>query len=461
MSAIPENVARLRILKSPPSVWFWALLGFLVYVTLPKAGMTPFAQGFINLAVPVIFLLYYCQEVWAKQTSDTRAILLHWLLPWTAISLLVILQLTVLPRLLSWEWIFAEGVPEWDISPRAVNAQEMLHYWALFTSYWAIAWMASRLDIKRYRQLMWCVLLVVLFQCLYGLVAFVGGQQTILGIWPKMYYLSDVTGSFVNRNHLAGFIAICWPLSLNFIFLQHAEGGPGWSAVARGGVAILVSLILFTALIATHSRMGLTAALVGMGVWLYLVRGRFIRLSERAWRILLVSIVVLLILAGLWYGIEDVIQRFMAIDESTGRLDAWAATFDLPAAAWIWGIGAGAFPDVMTLVHPVGMQKTFYELHNDILQFVLEFGLIGATICLLALVYWWRKAWPGALTPARMGAVGSITAMALHSTVDFNLQIPGSAVFFWVAVGVLMNPQLVVVNSSRSRRSGRRRRRSR
>ena len=239
------------------------------------------------------------------------------------------------------------------------------------------------------------------------------------------------------------------------------RGGPGWSAVARGGVAILVSLILFTALIATHSRMGLTAALVGMGVWLYLVRGRFIRLSERAWRILLVSIVVLLILAGLWYGIEDVIQRFMAIDESTGRLDAWAATFDLPAAAWIWGIGAGAFPDVMTLVHPVGMQKTFYELHNDILQFVLEFGLIGATICLLALVYWWRKAWPGALTPARMGAVGSITAMALHSTVDFNLQIPGSAVFFWVAVGVLMNPQLVVVNSSRSRRSGRRRRRSR
>ena len=193
-----------------------------------------------------------------------------------------------------------------------------------------------------------------------------------------------------------------------------------------------------------------------MAVWLYLVRSRVIRLSERAWRYLLISIGVLLMLAGLWYGIEDVIQRFMMIDESTGRWIAWRAAFELPAAAWIWGIGAGAFPDVFTLVHPIGMPKTFFELHNDILQFMLEFGVVGTAVVVTGLVLWARIVWPGALTPARMGAVGAVTAISLHSVVDFNLQIPGSAVFFWIAVGVLMNPRLVVVEAPKRRRRRRR-----
>lgn len=469
MTASPVNVAALNFQRTLPALWFWGLLAFLLWVTLPKAGMTPFAQGAINLFVQCIFLACCFQECWVKQRTASELQLRAWLAPWVVVTLLILLQLTIIPRLLGWGWIFGDEVPGWDIGPRAVNAQEMLHYWALFTSYWAIAWMVSLLDIGRYRQLMYCVMVVVVFQCLYGLFAFVGGQETIIGLWPKIYYLNDVTGTFVNRNHLAGFIAICWPLCMNFIFLPHAEGGPSWSAAVRGGVGVMLSLLLFVALIATHSRMGLTAGLVGMGVWLYLVRSRVIRLSDKAWRWLLVALGVLLVLAGLWYGIEDVIQRFMMIDESTGRWIAWRAAFELPAAAWIWGIGAGAFPDVFTLVHPLGMPKTFFELHNDFLQFVLEFGIVGTVAVVASLVYWGRKAWPdgivrgqspnsGALTPARMGAVGSVAAIALHSTVDFNLQIPGSAAFFWIAVGVLMNPRLVVVEVPRRRRKRRRRR---
>ena len=186
--------------------------------------MTPFAQGAMNLVVPVIFLLCCYREGWAKRRTARELKAKEWLVPWVLISVLILLQLTIIPRLLGWAWLFGDEIPAWDVSPRAANAQEMLHYWALFTSYWAIAWMTSLLGIAQYRQLMWCVMAVVLFQCLYGLFAFVGGQQTILGFWPKIYYLNDVTGSFVNRNHLAGFIAICWPLTMNFVFLPHARG---------------------------------------------------------------------------------------------------------------------------------------------------------------------------------------------------------------------------------------------
>ena len=62
---------------------------------------------------------------------------------------------------------------------------------------------------------------------------------------------------------------------------------------------------------------------------------------------------------------------------------------------------------------------------------------IGATACL-----WWRRVRPAQFGPLQHGALAGIAAIAVHVLVDFDLHIPGTALAFWVLVGVATNGQL-------------------
>ena len=73
---------------------------------------------------------------------------------------------------------------------------------------------------------------------------------------------------------------------------------------------------------------------------------------------------------------------------------------------------------------------------------MLELGIIGSLLAAMALLYWFWRVRPRQYTVIQFAAVGGVTAIAIHSLGDFNLHIPGSAVVFWTAVGIVMNPNL-------------------
>ncbi|MEE8342469.1 MAG: hypothetical protein V3R51_01590, partial [Gammaproteobacteria bacterium] len=98
-----------------------------------------------------------------------------------------------------------------------------------------------------------------------------------------------------------------------------------------------------------------------------------------------------------------------------------------------------SFEDVFRLVQPASFSHRWQYAHNDWLEFLLEFGFIGSLIILAAGAYWLHRVMPESLTPIRSAALASIFAMAVHSLGDFNLRIPGTALVFWVAVGILFN----------------------
>jgi O-antigen ligase len=57
-----------------------------------------------------------------------------------------------------------------------------------------------------------------LFQVLYGVAQTYSLDQGHIWWWPKEYYQDSVTGTYINRNHLAGFLELAIPLCLGLSF---------------------------------------------------------------------------------------------------------------------------------------------------------------------------------------------------------------------------------------------------
>jgi O-antigen ligase len=89
------------------------------------------------------------------------------------------------------------------------------------------------------------------------------------------------------------------------------------------------------------------------------------------------------------------------------------------------------------------------QAHNDYLQLLVETGLAGFSIAIWFLIMVFRRA-AGKLANWTENATGALTAAALlgcvgilvHSFLDFNLQIPANAAFFYVMCAIAAGPPL-------------------
>jgi O-antigen ligase len=123
--------------------------------------------------------------------------------------------------------------------------------------------------------------------------------------------------------------------------------------------------------------------------------------------------------------------------------------------SYLWfGCGWGAYESSFLQFKTVAPMHTVDYAHNDYLQVLVEFGIAGF---LAGLVFILRLLWKTirAATYAysvderylAIACVGSITAILLHSLVDFNMYVPANSMLFaWVA-------GLAGVHLRRSRRS--------
>jgi len=115
----------------------------------------------------------------------------------------------------------------------------------------------------------------------------------------------------------------------------------------------------------------------------------------------------------------------------------------VPFDVWLAGIGPGLFEDVFQTIKPSYFSVRFIYAHNDYLEFFFEFGLIFGLLIILAIAFWFWRIYPFSSEHVlKAGIYGSVAAVGLHSLVDFNLQIPGAALFFWFVVGLLVNPKM-------------------
>jgi O-antigen ligase len=113
----------------------------------------------------------------------------------------------------------------------------------------------------------------------------------------------------------------------------------------------------------------------------------------------------------------------------------------------ILGWGLGTFP----VAYP--QFRTFYttffinDAHNDYLQFLVESGAVGFAAVIWFVVAFYRSAlkklrdWPEDISSAvTLACLLGCTGILVHSFVDFNLQIPANAAWFYVLCTIAASP---------------------
>jgi O-antigen ligase len=166
-----------------------------------------------------------------------------------------------------------------------------------------------------------------------------------------------------------------------------------------------------------------------------------------------VALTLLALAAGLsvWLGVGPLAQKlhaFSAVENEPSllsRIVGWESTLKIVASHPLLGTGLGTFSEAWGRFYPPGTSYSWHEAHNDYLQLSSETGIAGMTLFAAALaIFVWRYVRPGLIARgltdsyAIHGVVVGIFAVALHSIVDFPLQINACAVLLVVMAGLLV-----------------------
>lgn len=275
---------------------------------------------------------------------------------------------------------------------------------------------------------------------LLGLVLLADGD-TLLGL-PKWAYQGSATGPFVNRNSFATFLAIGAAVGAalltcsNTRLLPHAR----WMRVA---LILAALLIIGTAIFATKSRMGAASAAVGVLVTL-LVGGIRAKWGALRW----VAVAGATVASGgamAWAFGSGVLERLITVDDADGRAVLYSQVLEMIHARPLFGFGAGTFEQAFPLYHrlPLSTDVIWDKAHSTYLTLWVELGFVGGSLPLLAIAilvihlllslgrsdeYWSPSA----------AALGAIAVVAVHSLVDFSIEIQAVALLFvaLLALGV-------------------------
>lgn len=326
----------------------------------------------------------------------------------------------------------------------------LLSYLAAF--YLTIAISARR---GRTRFLVFALLALGILEGFAGLLQYFTGWQPIR---PFLAHELQPVGTYVNRNHFAGLLAMLLPFALalaGYYLAAIRETRAGRGACLRSLLAsartqqpvfwLFAAVILFVAVVFSQSRMGILAALAGAATFLMLAttRGR-----EQLQFVLVPGFLLVAALLALWIGPEPVIARFEALEleyaaSGQGRLAIWKDTAQLIRQSPWLGTGLGTFPQAYGRVQRAYLDKFVNHAHNDYLELATETGLVGAGLIFGTAFYLFLGAirasrergdlWQRALA---LGCAGSLVALLTHSLADFNLQLPANALVFSVVLGL-------------------------
>ena len=313
-------------------------------------------------------------------------------------------------------------------------------------------------DRNAKRRLVFALVSLGVFEALYGLIQYLTGWQQIF-TYVKKYYLEEATGTYINRNHFAGFLEMVLPFAV-VLALRWAEllfkNISGGAATLRKIVSrtellslafwLFLAILLLAALALSRSRMGIVSALVSLVVTLALAGTSSLRARARG----TVAALLFLGFVGLivWIGSDPVMSRFDTLGQEynlsgQNRISIWRDTLGLIRHHPFLGTGLGSFSVVYPSVQTAFLTLLVEHAHCDYLEVASELGLPGG-ILVFGSIFWvlaqaarqHRKAEECFDKAISLGSIGSIVAILVHSLADFNLYIPANALVFTIILAL-------------------------
>jgi O-antigen ligase len=316
---------------------------------------------------------------------------------------------------------------------------------------------------------------LAILEAIYGLIQALIPSLGVLWVDYIQAGLGNARGTFINRNHFAGFIEMVWPLALGYAMTLGYQGKKinlrKLLASDRLNKQILIALgivVMLLALLLSRSRAGIMGAFIGFMTFMLLSRSGSKRMPLGFW-IMIGSMVVLVFLYGAKIGFDPIINRFLKIGahlgEGDNRLDIWRDSLvilkDHPL-----GIGLGNFKNVYPVYNVSRISDTrFLYAHNDYLQLLIEVGipgflaLVSGFYIFLGKSFYKVKQMKSHHDPLRfflaVGALSGLVSIAFHSFFDFNLHMPANLIYFVTLMAIVYSCawEKAVKNSHRSRQS--------
>lgn len=412
-----------------------AALLVLVWLPLPLGSNRDWAVGILLVLVGALTALWAFAHLRGKLSADVQQ------LPKAALPMFGLLLLTQ-------AWIAVQ----W-LAGLSVDNGATFQYLMLGIAYCLLFLLTINLFNTRKRLTLLLATLVIsgTLQAFWGAFSTLAGIEWLL-VGPKTSYFGDATGTFVNRNHLAGYLEMTLACGIGLLMALRDNRPFQWRNLlellmgpkARLRLALVIMVI---ALVMTHSRMGNAAFFAS----LLLVGGLFV-LIEKEHRLrnslILASLIVIdVLVVSQYFGLEklkdrltntrlnDVVVNGEVVQQANElRGDVFGYAIPLLLERPLVGQGAGSFEAVFPKYPGEDIRLHFDHAHNDYLQFAIEFGLVGtlplATFILLALWYALKALWKRESiyrSGVGFGAAMGIIALLIHSSTDFNLQIPANA----------------------------------
>jgi len=300
--------------------------------------------------------------------------------------------------------------------------------------------------LREYRgtsQIIIAILLIGVGESLYGMYEFFSSNRSILYVKSESL-VSSVTGTFINRNYLAGYLLMAIPLSVGFLFSRETlqrSSSAGWrqQLSSLNGKALLVGfsvILMILGLFFTASRMGISSLLLSFSLIILLFRSPQ---KEHGFSRTSALILGLALLWAAWIGLDAVISRFFTASEDfKSRWTIWKDTFRIFKDFPLFGSGLGTFAQIFPMYRSFYIRGLVTHAENDPLQLASEVGLVGMGMLITVFISLFLKALSGIRSlsvrdPERhigIGGLVGVLALMFHSIVERNIQVPANAFLF-------------------------------
>jgi O-antigen ligase len=281
------------------------------------------------------------------------------------------------------------------------------------------------------------------------LISFVAVYQFLKGsdrVWYVMKpYPHRGSGTYISPNHLGGFLEMVLPLGLAYTLMSRLKPLPK-VFLAYSSITILAGIAV------TLSRGSWIATALALSCFFgVLLFHRTYRLPAFVLLLLLLSLGFLLIPRNLSFEarFRQLLQHGKVDDDQ--RFALWQPALKVWRENIWWGAGPAHFDYRFRAVRPEEVQSRPDRAHNDFLNTLADWGIVGAALVssawlLLAIgVAQTRKfvrSTPSDLGENKgsnkyafvLGASVGLIAILAHSAVDFNMHIPANAL---VAVALM------------------------